>query len=73
MAEQKREAENARKWSWYTFVYTLAKGDILKIEQILKMNFVLTLNHKAYEQENKNIKEFYEFRKYNIDPSVTTK
>lgn len=37
------------------------------------MRFVLTLNHKAYEYENKNIKEYYDFRRYNIDSQVKTR
>ena len=44
---------------WYAFIYSLAKSDITKFEQILQMNFIFTLNMKSFESENKPLYERY--------------
>lgn len=49
-----------QKWNWYAFFYCLAKGDITKIEPILKLNFLFILTHKSFELENKFIYEHYD-------------
>jgi hypothetical protein len=70
LKEEKIEQQNANKWSWYQFVYVLAQGDICKMETIFKTNFILTLNHKAFELENKKVKEYYDFRRFNITANI---
>jgi hypothetical protein len=37
----------------------------------MKLNFLFTLTHKSFELENKKIREYYDFRRYNL--SVVTK
>jgi hypothetical protein len=44
----------------------MAKGNLLEIEKLFEVNFILTLNHKAFELENKKKAEFYDYRRYNI-------
>lgn len=70
MAEEKKESDNTAKWSWYSFVYCLAQGDVTKIEAIFEMNFVFILNHKSFELENKKIKEWYDWRRFNVEARV---
>jgi len=55
MAEEARQ----KKWKWLSFFYVLAKGDITRIPEITKMNYIFTMNLKAFEYENKKIKEYY--------------
>ena len=42
-----------KSWAWYGFLYKLAKGDILKIETITKLNFMFVITHLSYEIANK--------------------
>ena len=49
------------------FAYHLAKGDVTKIEPILKMNFIFALTFKSCEIENKQIFEYYDRDRYNIN------
>lgn len=41
-------------WVWYGMLYNLADGDILKIEEIGKLNFVFVLTHLAYKKTQEN-------------------
>lgn len=41
-------------WSWYALYYKLAGGDILKFEQVGKLNFVGALNFMAYQRVQEN-------------------
>lgn len=61
------EEKRRKKWNWYNLLYHIAKGDILKIEQLTKLNLLFLLTHKGYEIENKKIYEFYEFRRFNMN------
>jgi hypothetical protein len=70
LKEEKIEQQNANKWSWYQFVYVLAKGDICKMETIFKTNFILTLNHMAFQKENKKIADYYDWRRFNIEANI---
>lgn len=55
-----------KKWSWFGYLYTLAKGDITKMESIAKLNFIFSLTYKSYELENKAISEYYDYKRFNI-------
>jgi hypothetical protein len=65
--EHLAEIEKAKKWNWYGYFYCLAKGDITKMEEVLKLNFLFTLTHKGFEIENKKISEYYDFRRFNVN------
>ena len=41
------------------YFYSLAKGDITKFDDIVKMNFVFCMNVKSYEHENPDIKNYF--------------
>ena len=43
-----------RGWTWYSLLYKLAGGDILKIEEVGKLNFIFCLNHLAYIRTQEN-------------------
>jgi hypothetical protein len=40
-------------------LYVLCKGDLTKQDQVLKMNFISVMNWKAFEIENKNIRDYF--------------
>lgn len=40
------------------------------MEAVLKQNFLFTLTHKSFELENKKIREYYDYRRYNITAST---
>ena len=49
----------AKKWGWYQSIYSLASGDITRIEQITEMNLntcLTMLCFKKEKQEMENIK-----------------
>lgn len=58
-AEAKSEEMEQRKWAWYSFLYSTAKGDIRAIKEIADYNFIFTLTHKSFEVENKQIHKYY--------------
>lgn len=62
LAEEKKMA----KWSWFGFFYGMAKGDPVKLKEILELNFIYLLNIKSYELENKKQAEYYDYGRYNI-------
>ena len=64
--EREAEEKKAEKWSWFLFAYHLVKGDITKMEPLLKLNFIFVLNFKSCEVENKKIFEYYDHNKYSI-------
>lgn len=41
-------------WTWYGMLYNLADGDITKIPEIGKLNFIFCLNHLAYKRSQEN-------------------
>ena len=41
-------------FAWYAFLYKLADGNILKIEEVGKLNFIHCLNHLAYIKSQEN-------------------
>lgn len=55
------------KWNWYNYFYILAKGDITRMPEVLKMNFLFTLMHRAFELENKKTAEYYDSGRYTIN------
>ena len=57
-----REYANSRdvfgkKWGWYQSVYALAKGDVLKIENVTKLPLYQCLNYLAFEKEKTQIEQ----------------
>jgi hypothetical protein len=64
--ERIAEERAAKKWSWFSFFYGLAQGDITKMESVLKLNILFTLTFKSFEIENKKIREYYDWRRYNL-------
>lgn len=41
-------------WTWFAFLYKLAGGDLLKFEQVGKLNFIFCLNYLAYQRTQEN-------------------
>lgn len=39
------------------------------MESVFKLNLLFTLTHRSFELENKKIKEYYDFVRYNIGPT----
>ena len=39
------------RWSWYMMIDTLADGDILKHNDITRLNFIQCLNKLAFNKE----------------------
>jgi hypothetical protein len=67
LEEEKEELRLVNKWNWYRYFYVLAKGDITKIPDVVKLNFMFTLTHRSFEIENKKLAEYYDFRRYSIN------
>lgn len=38
------------------------------MEDVLKLNFIFTLTHRSFELENKKVKEWYEYKRFNLGP-----
>ena len=47
------------KWNWFGFVYSLAKGDPTKFDELLKLNFLFSLTFKSFEKDNKHVEQYY--------------
>ncbi len=47
---------------WFQYIYSLAKGDVTKIPEITKLNFIFCMNIKSFEQDNKDIRQYYDNR-----------
>lgn len=45
-----------KKWNWFGFIYTLAGGDILKMEPVTELNMIGALNFLSYEKEKSFLK-----------------
>lgn len=67
--EERKERLKSEKnsfWNWYEFIYTLAQGRFMDIDNVLNQNYKLALNHKLFELKHKKIREYYDFGRYNI-------
>jgi len=64
--EEQREKEKIKKWNWYSLLYAMSKGDIFKLKDLFELNLNFFLTHKAFEIENKNMYEFYEYKRFNV-------
>lgn len=42
-----------KKWNWELLIHNLCKGEIWRYEQILKMNYLVILNHLSMKKELK--------------------
>lgn len=51
--EIKRQEELDKKFRWYSFVYSLADGDITKFEKVLDLNLIFCLNHISFKKTYK--------------------
>lgn len=50
------------KWNWIGFVYSIAKGDATKFEEVTKMNLLFCLTFKSFEKDNPTIERYYNER-----------
>lgn len=41
-------------WGWYALVLKLAQDNFLKIEEVMKQNFIGALNFLAYQKTKEN-------------------
>lgn len=41
-------------WTWYGLYYKLAGGDILKFDEVGKLNFIGAMNFLAYQRTQEN-------------------
>lgn len=53
--ELKHQSFN-RKWNWYGFIYKLANGNILKMEEVTEVNIITAFNFLSYEREKSYLK-----------------
>lgn len=44
------ELDKTKRWSWFGFIHSLAKGDITKLEECTRMHLRTALNLKLYEK-----------------------
>ena len=51
--EIKRQEELDKKFRWYSFVYSLADGDITKFDKVLDLNLIFCLNHISFKKTYK--------------------
>lgn len=47
------EAEKRKKWAWFSVLYTLADGDITKVDAVLKRTYIECLTWLSYEKDMK--------------------
>ena len=52
-----REQSFGEKWGWYQSVYAIARGDVLKFEQVTKSGLHSCLNWLSFEKEKVELEE----------------
>ena len=40
-----------KKWGWYSTIHSLAQGDILKVDEVTKVELSAALSYLSYEQD----------------------
>jgi hypothetical protein len=45
------QASVSRKWGWFTFIYSLSKGDVLRVEGVTSQRIHTALQWSAYEMD----------------------
>lgn len=45
------QSKKNRKWSWFSVIYSLCKGDITKTDEVVSKTFVECLIWLSYEKE----------------------
>lgn len=46
-----RAAGFAAKWGWYQSIYGITNGDIMKFDEVTKLNLHKCLQHLAFEKD----------------------
>jgi hypothetical protein len=51
---EKSVTNKMQGWTWYGLYFKLSGGDLLKFEQVGKLNFIGALNFLAYQRTQEN-------------------
>jgi hypothetical protein len=48
--EEQREQDRQERWGWFAFIYTVASGDPLKMEEASRLPLMMALNCALYKK-----------------------
>ena len=49
------ETQFSKQWGWYQSIYAVAKGDISKFDEVLRMELFTILNFLTFEKQKNRI------------------
>ena len=49
------ENQFAKQWGWYQSIYAVAKGDVTKFDEVLRMELFTVLNFLTFEKQKNRI------------------